>query len=142
MRTYHAQGHRVLADGSIEIEGRWAGVQPLAVALLIVLPFVFRSAIALGGLLGLSAGLYVTPPRRRVILDVGRGALRIEHAGLFGERWSRVVPFEELQSIDFDRVGGRRLAVHARTAGETVYLLTLPSEPAALLSLRVRALLS
>jgi hypothetical protein len=140
MRTYHAQGHRVLADGSIEIEGRWAGVQPLAVGLLIVLPFVFRSAVALGCLLGLAAGLYVTPPRRRVIL--GRGALRIEHAGLFGERWSRAFPLAEIQSIEFDRAGRRRRAMSARTAGEAVYLLTLPSEPAALLERRVRALLS
>src|SRR4051812_27353330 len=111
MRTYQAQGHRVLADGSIEIEGRWAGVQPLAVALLILLPFVLRSTALLGCLLGVSAGLYVTPPRRRVILDLGRRALRIEHAGLFGERWSRSIPLDEIQTIEFDRAGRRRRAV-------------------------------
>ena len=37
MRTYHGKEHRVLDDGSIEIEGTWAGVQPLAIGLAVAM---------------------------------------------------------------------------------------------------------
>jgi hypothetical protein len=133
MRIYHSRSHRALAGGSIEIEGRWAGVQWLSLALLAILPLVARSPLGLG-LVALGAvGLFVFPTRRRVVFDARRRALRIEHAGLFfREAEGLEIPFAEVRRVVFQpagRKGGRPLfAAFVRTARGRVYLCTHAGE--------------
>src|SRR5690242_330492 len=107
MRTYHSRGHRVLSDGSVEIEGRWAAVQPMALGLLLLLPLLARSPLMLGGLLGVALALFVVPPRRLVTFDRRGRLLRIEHAGLFREPTRRTIPFAELRAVVFEDAGRR-----------------------------------
>jgi hypothetical protein len=146
MRTYHSRGYRLLPGGSIEIEGRWSGVRWITLGLLALIPFVARAEILLGALLVASAYLFVFPPRRRVIFDVRRRAVRVEHAGLFGERGGVTLPFDEVSAVVFapaGRRGGRALvAVSAETPGGTAYLVTHADAPgSARLSGVVRRLL-
>jgi hypothetical protein len=135
MRTYHSRGYRLLPGGSIEIEGRWSGVRWITLGLLALLPFVARAEILLGALLVASAYLFVFPPRRRVIFDVRRRAVRVEHAGLFGERGGVTLPFDEVSAVVFapaGRRGGRALvAVSAETREGTAYLVTHADAPGA-----------
>jgi len=128
MRTYHSTGYRALGGGSIEIEGRWAGVQWIALGLLPVLMLGMRSPWMVG-IVGLVAVyLFLFPARRRVVFDVPRSCLRIEHAGVFSERGAQVIPFADLRGLIFKDAGRRggkaQHAVFARTAGGPVYLLT------------------
>jgi hypothetical protein len=128
MRTYHSTGYRALGGGSIEVEGRWSGVQWISLGLLPVLFLAMRSPWMVG-LLGVAAVyLFVFPARRRVLFDVTRRTLRIEHAGLLSEPGGRVIPFAELRGLTFEaagRRGGKALhAVFARTAQGRVYLFT------------------
>jgi hypothetical protein len=132
MRTYHSRSHRALAGGSIEIEGRWSAVQWLALGLLVLLPLAARSPLGLG-LVSLGAvALFVFPARRRVVFDAGRKALRIEHAGLFGEPGGQEIPFADVRRLVFQpagRKGGRPLfAAFARTPQGRVYLCTHAGE--------------
>jgi len=132
MRIYYSRSHRALAGGSIEIEGRWAGVQWLSLALLAILPLAARSPLGLG-LVALGAvWLFVFPARRRVVFDVRRRALRIEHAGLFREAEELEIPFAEVRRLVFQpagRKGGRPLfAAFVRTARGRVYLCTHTGE--------------
>ena len=92
MRIYHSNSHRALAGGSIEIEGRWAGVQWLALGLLAALPLLARSPLGLGLLSVVAVWLFVFPARRRVIFDGRRRTLRLEHAGLFREPGALEIP--------------------------------------------------
>lgn len=147
MRTYHSRGFRALAGGSIEVEGRWSGVQWIALGLFALLPLVMRSPVMLGALGAASVYLFVFPTRRRVIFDARRACLRIEHAGLMGEPGSREIPFAELRAIVFEdagRRGGRaQRAVFARTTRGRVYLVTHAGErDAEALADRVNALMS
>jgi hypothetical protein len=132
MRTYHSRSHRALAGGSIEIEGQWAGVQWIALALLPTLPLLARSPIGLALLSVAAVCLFVFPARRRVLFDARRRELRLEHAGLFGEPGAREIPFDEVRRVIFQpagRKGGRPLfAVFARTAQGRVYLCTHAGE--------------
>jgi hypothetical protein len=135
MRTYYSSGHRALGGGSIEVEGRWAGVQWIALGLMPVLLLGMRSPYLLA-VIGLAAlYLFVFPARRRVIFDAKRACLRIEHAGLFAEPGSRTIPFEELRGLVFEEVGRRggraQHAVFARTARGRVYLTTHAGKQAA-----------
>lgn len=129
---YDSAGYRANKGGTIEIEGRWTGVQWIAIGLLVLLPFVARSPLGIGLLSVAAAYLFVFPARRRVIFDVRRRALRIEHAGLFSERGSRSIPLDEVRGVVFQpagRRGGRdRFALYARIAGERVYLCTHAGE--------------
>lgn len=129
MRTYYASSHRVLSDGSIEIEGRWRGVTAIAVAMVLLLPIARRIPLAVLGLLALGVYLLVFPPRRRVLFDRDGRALRLSHAGLFGERWGRTIPFGDVRELAFEDAsswaGARRTAVIARIEGEDVYLVTM-----------------
>jgi hypothetical protein len=135
MRTYHSRGYRLLAGGSIEIEGRWAGVRWIAIGLLALIPFVARAEILLGALLLASAYLFVFPPRRRVIFDARLRTLRVEHAGLFSERGGVTLPFDEVSAVVFapaGRRGGRAIvAVSAETTEGTAYLVTHADAPGA-----------
>ncbi len=135
MRTYHSRGYRLLAGGSIEIEGQWSGVRWMAIGLLVLVPLVARAEILLGALVLASAYLFVFPPRRRVIFDLPRRTLRVEHAGLFGERGGVTIPFDEVSALVFapaGRRGGRALvAVSAETAEGTAYLVTHADAPGA-----------
>jgi len=128
MRTYHSRGYRALAGGSIEVEGRWTGVQWIALGLLALLPLVMRSPVMLGAMGAASAYLFVFPTRRRVIFDAGRACVRIEHAGLLREPETREIPFADLRAVIFEdagRRGGRpQRAVFARTTRGRVYLVT------------------
>jgi hypothetical protein len=132
MRTYHSRSHRALGGGSIEVEGQWAGVQWMALALLALLPLVARSPFGLGLVTAGAVGLFVFPARRRVLFDAGRRALHVEHAGLFGERGTLSVPFGELRRIVFQpagRRGGRPVfAAFARTERGRVYLFSHAGE--------------
>ena len=128
MRRYYSSGYRTLAGGSIEVEGRWAGVQWMALALLPALLIGMRSPLLLGAI-GLAAlYLFVFPARRRVIFDARRACLRVEHAGLFSERGGLDIPFAELRGLVFEdagRRGGRaQRAVFALSSRGRVYLLT------------------
>jgi hypothetical protein len=131
MRTYHGKEHRVLGDGSIEIEGMWAGVQPVALALAAALSFLLllRARFLLIPAFGFALYLLVLPTRRRVIFDVTRRCLRIEHAGPWRERNATPIPFADIQSVRFVRAGrkgGRALLrVMARTTWGDAYLMTL-----------------
>lgn len=131
-RTYHSTSHRVLAGGSIEIEGRWSGVQWISLALLAILPLVARSPPGLGLIAACAVWLFVFPTRRRVIFDVRRRALRIEHAGLFRETGGQEIPFGEVRGVVFQRAGrkgGRPLfATFVRTARGRIYLCTHAGE--------------
>ena len=147
MRTYHSRGYRLLPGGSIEIEGQWSGVRWMSIGLLLLVPFVAKAEVLLGALLLASAYLFVFPPRRRVVFDVRRRALRVEHAGLFGERGGVSIPFDEVSALVFapaGRRGGRALvAVSAETTEGTAYLITHADTPgAARLSRVVRDVLS
>ena len=128
MRTYHGSGYRTLAGGAIEMEGRWSGVRWIALALLPVLFFGMRSPTVLGAVGAAAVYLFVFPARRRVIFDPKKACLRIEHAGAFSERRTRVIPFDDLRGLVFEaagRRGGRaEHAVFARTSRGRVYLLT------------------
>jgi hypothetical protein len=128
MRTYHGTGYRTLAGGAIELEGRWSGVRWIALALLPVLFLGLRSPTVLGVVGAAAVYLFVFPARRRIVFDPQRASLRIEHAGAFAERGTRVIPFEDLRGLVFEsagRQGGRALhAVFARTSRGRVYLLT------------------
>ena len=82
MRTYYANDHRVLADGAVEIEGRWKrGVQAIAILMLVLLPFVRWIPGATIALLALGVYLLVFPPRRRVVFDPEARAIRVDHKG-------------------------------------------------------------
>lgn len=128
MRTYYSSGYRALSGGSIEVEGRWAGVQWMALGLLPVLLLGMRSPWLLGVVGLVALYLFVFPARRRVVFDARRACLRIEHAGLFAENGARQIPFADLRGLIFEdagRRGGRpQHAVFARTARGRVYLLT------------------
>lgn len=131
MRTYHGKEHRVLADGSIEIEGTWAGVQPLALGLAALLSFllVLRARLLLVPAFGFALYLLILPTRRRVIFDVTRRTLRIEHAGPWREHNATPIPFADISAIRFVRAGrkgGRGLLrAMARTTWGDAYLVTL-----------------
>jgi hypothetical protein len=132
VRVYDSASYRAKKSGTIEIEGRWTGVQWIAIGLLVLLPFVARSPLGLGLLSLAAAYIFVFPARRRVIFDVSRRALRIEHAGLFAESGSRSIPLDRVRGIVFQpagRRGGRdRFALYARTAEGRVYLCTHAGE--------------
>src|SRR6185369_15659330 len=88
VRTYYANDHRVLAGGAIEIEGRWKrGVQAVAILMLVLLPFVRRIPGVPISMLALGVYMLAFPPRRRVVFDPEARAIRVDHKGLFGERW-------------------------------------------------------
>lgn len=131
MRTYHGKEHRVLGDGSIEIEGAWAGVQPTAIALAAVLTIslLLHAWLLLVPALVFAVYLLVLPTRRRVVFDTSRRVLRIEHAGPFREPNATPIPFADVQTVRFVRAGrkgGRALVrVVARTSWGDAYLLTL-----------------
>jgi hypothetical protein len=131
MRRYYGRDHRVLRDGSIEINGTWAGVQPIALGLAGALLLMLMLRMRLLLVPGIALGLYllVLPTRRRVTFDASAHALRIEHAGPFCEAWSRSIPFDQISVIRLTAAGRRgsravREAV-ARTARGDVYLLSL-----------------
>jgi hypothetical protein len=147
MRTYHSRSHRALSGGSIEIEGQWAGVQWTALALIPTLPLLARSPLGLGLLSVLAVCLFVFPARRRVVFDARRRALRLEHAGLFGEPGAEEIPFDQVRRVIFQpagRKGGRPLfAIFARTGQGRVYLCTHAGErDTAVLDHEVRDLLA
>jgi hypothetical protein len=133
MRTYHSRGYRLLSGGSIEIEGQWSGVRWIAFGLLALIPLVAKAEILLGAVALASAYLFVFPPRRRVVFDVARRSLRVEHAGLLGERARLTLPFDEVRAVVFapaGRRGGRALvAVSAETTQGTAYLVTHADAP-------------
>jgi hypothetical protein len=130
MRRYYGGDLRVLRDGSIEIDGAWAGVQPIALGLGIglVLLLVLHSYLLL--VPGVACALYllVLPTRRRVTFDASAREIRVEHAGPFRERWSRAIPFDELRAVRLVAVGRRGgsalRAAHACTQKGELYLLT------------------
>jgi hypothetical protein len=128
MRTYLSSGYRSLPGGSIEVEGRWAGVQWIALAMLPLLFLGWRSPFLLG-LVGLvAAALWIFPARRRVVFDPDRACLRIEHAGFFSEPGAQRIPFAEVSAVIFHeerrRAGKAQLALFARTGAGPVYLVT------------------
>jgi hypothetical protein len=147
VRVYFSRSHRSSADGSVEIEGQWSGVQWLALGLLALLPLLARSPLGLGLLSVGAVALYVFPARRRVVFDARRRALRIEHAGFFKEAGARVIPFADLSRLVFQpagRKGGRPLfATYVRTPTGRVYLCTHAGDPdTAALDREVRRLLA
>lgn len=147
MRRYYSSGFRTLAGGSIEVEGRWAGVQWIAIALLPVLFLVMRSPWLLGTVAVLAVYLSVFPARRRVIFDARALCLRVEHAGIFSERGALSIPFADLRGLIFEAAGRRggkaQHAVFARTARGRVYLLThAGKQSAADLADRINALVA
>jgi hypothetical protein len=128
MRTYLSSGYRSLPGGSIEVEGRWVGVQWIALALVPLLLIGWRSPVMLA-LIGLgAAALWVFPARRRVVFDAARACLRIEHAGFFSEPSAHKIPFSDVSAVIFHeerrRAGKAQLALFARTAKGPVYLVT------------------
>ena len=131
MRTYHGKEHRLGRDGSIEIEGPWAGVQSMALGLAaaLALLLLFHAWILLVPALVFAVYLLILPTRRRVIFDAGRRHLRIEHAGPFRERNAKPIPFADIQSIRFlrgKRKGGKSLLrVVVRTTWGDAYLMSL-----------------
>jgi hypothetical protein len=148
MRKYHGKEHTVLGDGSIVIEGAWAGVQPLALGLAAALSFflLFHAWLLLVPTLAFALYLLILPTRRRVVFDVTRRCVRIEHAGPFRERNAKPIPFADLKAVGFARAGrkgGRALVrVVARTTWGDAYLLTLSqgTDGAALVEGLTRAL--
>jgi hypothetical protein len=145
MRVYHSTSYRALS-GSIEVEGRWAGVQWLSLVLLALLPLVVRSPLGLGLVAVGAVGLFVFPARRRVLFDARRRVLRVEHAGFLREPSRRTIPFDELRRVVLQpagRKGGRPLfAMFARTERGRVYLVTHAGERAtAELEQQVRAVI-
>src|SRR5215212_4256125 len=131
MRRYYGRGHRVLGDGSIEIDGVWAGVQPIAFGLsaALLLLLVFRSRLLLVPGVVFALYLMVLPTRRRVTFDARARVLRVEHAGPFRETWRLAIPFADIRAIGL-RVAGRRgsrpvQAAIARTEQGDVYLISL-----------------
>src|SRR5262249_19521868 len=131
MRRYYGRDHRVRRDGSIELDGTWAGVQPIAIGLsaaLLVVLLLHSVVLCVGGVV---FGLYllVLPTRRRVTFDASARVLRVEHAGPFRERWSLTIPFVEILAIRMKpagRRGGRSIrTASARTGQGEVYLLSL-----------------
>ncbi len=145
MRTYHSTSFRA-RTGAIEVEGRWAGVQWIALVLLALLPMVARSPLGLGVLAAGAVALFVFPARRRVVFDARRRMVRIEHAGVFREPEGSAIPFDEVRRVVFQpagRKGGRPLfALFARTERGRVYLTTHAGErPTAELEQAVRNLL-
>jgi hypothetical protein len=131
MRRYYGRDHRELGDGSIEIDGTWAGVQPIAlgVAVALLLLLVLRSRLLLVPGVVFALYLLVLPTRRRVTFDARARVLRVEHAGPFRETWSLSIPFAEIRGIRLTaagRRGGRPVrAVSARTGQGEVYLISL-----------------
>lgn len=131
MRRYYGRDHRVYKDGSIELDGTWAGVQPIALALAAALLFllVIHSVILLAGGAAFALYLLVFPTRRRVTFDASTRVLRVEHAGPFRERWSLTIPFADIRVIRLTpagRRGGRALrTASARTESREIYLLSL-----------------
>ena len=131
MRIYHGKEHRVRRDGSIEIEGPWAGVQPMAqgLAAALSLLLLLHAWVLLVPALGFAIYLLILPTRRRVIFDAGRRLLRIEHAGPFRERNATPIRFADIQAIRFVR-GGRKggkslLRIMVRTTWGEAYLMSL-----------------
>lgn len=133
MRTYYSHTHRVGSDGSIEVEGRWAGLTWLAIGLLALVPLIGRAPIALGVLGAAGVYLFAFPPRRRVTFDAGKRRIRIEHAGVFAERGRRTIAFDEVREIGSEPAGKRhgravrRLTV--RTDHGSTYLFTHNDSP-------------
>lgn len=131
MRIYHGKEHRLLGDGSIEIEGAWAGVQPMALGLAGTLSFLLFLKAWMLWIPALAFAIYllILPTRRRVIFDVGQRVLRIEHAGPWRERNATPIPFGDIQAVRFirdGRKGGRDLLrVMVRTTWGDAYLMTL-----------------
>jgi hypothetical protein len=131
MRTYYGKEHRVRVDGSVEIEGVWAGVQPLALGLAVVLSLLLllRARLLLVPTFGFALYLLILPTRRRIVVDVGARCLRIQHAGPWRERNATPIPFADVRAIRFER-GGRKggrslLRVVARTTWGDAYLVSL-----------------
>jgi hypothetical protein len=146
MRTYHSRSHRALAGGSIEVEGPWSGVRWIALALLLLLPFVARSPFGLGLASAGAVALFVFPARRRVVFDARRRSLRIEHAGFLKEPGALEIPFDEVQRVVFQPAGRRGglgvFAAYARTRRGRVYLFSHAGErDSAILEGEVRGLL-
>jgi hypothetical protein len=131
MRIYHGKEHLVRRDGSIEIEGPWAGVQPAALGLAAALTLLLLLHVWVLLVPGLVLAVYllVLPTRRRVIFDVPRRCLRIEHAGPWRERNAKPIPFADVEAIRFlrgKRKGGKNLLrVVARTTWGDAYLMSL-----------------
>ena len=145
MREYQATGFRVLAGGSIEVEGRWTWERWIALGLLPVMLIGLRSPTVLGVVAALALYLSVFPTRRRAVFDLERARLRGEHAGIFAEKSARTIPFAELTGIeiaDAGRRGGRaQRAIYARAGARRVYLVTYAG-PANELADRLTALLA
>ncbi len=131
MRIYQGKEHLVRRDGSIEIEGPWAGVQPMALGLAAALSLLLLFHVWVLLVPALISGIYllVLPTRRRVIFDAGRRLLRIEHAGPWREPNAKPIPFAEIQSIRFlrgKRKGGKNVVrIVARTTWGDAYLMSL-----------------
>jgi hypothetical protein len=131
MRVYHGKEHRIHADGSIEIEGTWAGVQPIAIGLALVMSLllVLRAGLLLVPAFGFALYLLILPTRRRVLFDATRRCLRIEHAGPWRETNATPIPFADIRAVRFERAGrkgGRGLLrAVARTTWGDAYLVTL-----------------
>ena len=131
MRTYHGRAFRQLDDGSIEIEGVWAGVQPIALLLAALLGVLtlLHNRILLFPALAFSVYFVVLPTRRRVIFDRAGKALRVEHAGPWQERASLLLPLAELRAVYVEAAGykaGRRVyRLMARTGAREIYLMSL-----------------
>jgi hypothetical protein len=149
MRRYYGGDHRVLRDGSIEIDGTWAGVQLIALGLagVLLLLLLLHNRLLLFPAVACALYLLVLPTRRRVTFDASARVLRVQHAGPFHERWSRAIPFAEVHAVKLaaaGRRGGRPVrAAIALTGKGDVYLITLvESRNLALLKASVASLLS
>jgi hypothetical protein len=140
MRSYYARNHRVLANGAVEIEGRWRGVVAIAIGMTVALVFLRRIPGLTLGLLAFGVYLLVFPPKRRVTFDGRARAIRIEHAGLFRERWSRSIEFSSVRAIVVEGGAGRFSPAHllAQTDAGEVYLLSLRDAVGASVERRVR----
>jgi hypothetical protein len=131
VRTYHGKEHRIHPDGSIEIEGTWAGVQPIAIGLALALAILLllRARLLLVPAFGFALYLLILPTRRRVIFDVTQRCLRLEHAGPWREMNATPIPFADIRAVRFERAGrkgGRGLLrAVARTTWGDAYLVTL-----------------
>lgn len=131
MRTYHGRSFRQLGDGSIELEGVWAGVQPIALLLaaLLGLLALLHNRVLLFPALAFAVYLMVLPTRRRVIFDKQKQLLRVEHAGPWQERTSLHLPFGDLRAVYVESAGykaGKRLyRLMARTGAREIYLISL-----------------